>query len=103
MGKAFAQSRSLKDLRGVALAGLALLFIIGWLLFGTTGLFAWGDYSRALSARQVELAELKATEASLRNRERLLDPRHVDPDLSEELVRLNLNLLHPDDIVVPLR
>jgi cell division protein FtsB len=88
---------------GVGLAGCALALIVGWLLFGTTGLFAWGDYSRSLNARQAELTELRAELASLENRQRLLNPRAADPDLVEEMVRDQLNLLHPDDIVVPLR
>jgi cell division protein FtsB len=32
----------------------------------------------------------------------LLDPRHVDPDLADELVRRNLDLVKPDEVVVPL-
>jgi cell division protein FtsB len=103
MGISFATSRSPRDLAGLGLAGASLALIVGWLLFGTTGLFAWGDYNRALNARHVELASLQATERSLINRQRLLSPAHVDPDLSDEMVRQQLNLLHPDDIVIPLR
>lgn len=73
------------------------------MLFGPTGLFAWSDYSRALQASRAELVELRAEQARLANRQRLLDPRHVDPDLAEELVREQLNLIHPDDIVIPLK
>jgi cell division protein FtsB len=32
----------------------------------------------------------------------LLDPRHVDPDLADELVRRNLDLVKPDEVIVPL-
>ncbi len=76
--------------------------IIAWLLFGSTGLFAWNDYSRALDQRQAELVLLQERQRMLENHLRLLNPRHVDPDLAEERVRRDLNLLHPDDIVVPL-
>jgi cell division protein FtsB len=95
--------KSRESLWGVGLAGCALILIVGWLLFGTTGLFAWGDYSRSLNARQAELTELRGELASLENRQRLLNPRAADPDLVDEIVRRDLNLLHPDDIVVPLR
>ncbi len=91
------------DYRTAMLAIGALVAIGLWLLFGSTGLFAWGDYSRALGARNAELAQLRVAEAGLANRVRLLNPAHVDPDLGEELLRRDLNLLHPDDIVVPLR
>ncbi len=40
--------------------------------------------------------------AALENRQRLLNPQRVDPDLSEELIRRDLNMLHPDEIIVPL-
>lgn len=83
-------------------AGSGFCIIIAWLLFGSTGLFAWNDYSRALAHRQAELARLEQQQKLLENHLRLLNPRHVDPDLVEERVRRDLNLMHPDDIVVPL-
>lgn len=88
---------------GLGLAGCALALIVGWLLFGSTGLFAWSDYSRSLNARQSELVELRAELAALENRQRLLNPRAADPDLVDEIIQRDLNLVHPDDIVVPLR
>jgi hypothetical protein len=36
----------------------------------------------------------------LRNRVALLDPRHVDPDLAGELLRKNLNVAHPDEVIM---
>jgi cell division protein FtsB len=98
-----AVKRNVRDFRQVIAAGGALTIILAWLLFGETGLFAWNDYSRTLNARRTELSELRTEQAALVNRQRLLDPRHVDPDLADELVREEMNLLHPDDIVVPLR
>lgn len=86
----------------VPAAGFALAAILAWLLFGSTGLFAWNDYNRALEHRRAELARLEREQRVLENHLRLLNPRHVDPDLVEERIRRDLNLLHPDDIVVPL-
>ncbi len=86
----------------VPAAALVFAVIVAWLLFGSTGLFAWNDYSRALDQRRVQLVRLQAEQQVLENHLRLLDPRHVDPDLVEERIRRDLNLLHPDDIVVPL-
>lgn len=94
--------RDRRDYWPVAGATFALVVVMSWLLFGQTGIFAWNDYSRALSARKAELAELKAEQARLINHQRLLDPRRVDPDLMDEQVREELNLLHPDEIVIPL-
>ena len=36
------------------------------------------------------------------NRVSLLDPRHANPDMVDELVRRDLGVAHPDEIVVPL-
>ena len=83
-------------------AGAALIGIALWLLFGATGLFAWSDYSRALQVKRVELAQLQSEQARLENHRRLLNPNHVDPDLIDESIRRDLNLVHPDDVVMPL-
>jgi cell division protein FtsB len=32
----------------------------------------------------------------------LLDPRKADPDMAEELVRKDLGLVRPDEVIVPL-
>ena len=40
--------------------------------------------------------------AVLQNRVELLDPKHVDPDMVDELVRKELNVVHPDEVIVPL-
>jgi cell division protein FtsB len=78
----------------------ALLVIGGVALAGPSGILAWSENSRLLAERQVELAQLTARRDELRNRVDLLDPRHADPDLVGELLRKNLNVAHPDEIVV---
>jgi cell division protein FtsB len=32
----------------------------------------------------------------------LLDPRKADPDMADELVRKDLGLVRPDEVIVPL-
>ena len=103
MARAIKVNRGVKGWWHVAAAAVGFAMIVGWLLFGTTGLFAWNDYSRLLTQRRAELAELKAEQAVLVNHQRLLNPRHADPDLVEEKLREEQNLLHPDDMVVLLR
>jgi len=39
----------------------------------------------------------------MKNRVALLDPRHADPDLTGELLRSNLNVVHPDEMVMMLK
>jgi hypothetical protein len=33
----------------------------------------------------------------------LLDPRHADSDLAGELLRRNLNVVHPDEMVMLIK
>jgi len=85
-----------------ALAVLLLLLFIGYAILGPNGILAWGDYSRQLHQRQAELKMLQAQKAALANRVNLLDRRHVDPDLVDELAHRELGMLHNDEVVVPM-
>lgn len=85
---------------GQALALIALLLIGGWALAGPSGVLAWSENGQLLTKRQAELAKLTVKRDELRNRVDLLDPRKADPDLVGELLRSNLNVAHPDEIVI---
>ena len=82
---------------------VALLAIAASALLGPTGVLAWGDYRQRLEVQKVELARLQKQRDALRNRVELLDPKAVDPDLVSELVRRELNVAHPDEVIVPLK
>jgi cell division protein FtsB len=86
---------------GVAL--LALLGIAAYALLGPTGIIAWTDYRFALNQRSIELAKLEKERDALRNRQKLLARENVDPDLAGELLRRDLNVVAPDEVVVPLK
>ena len=86
-----------------ALATLIVAFFGGYALFGSNGVLAWGEYSKALEARRAELITLERERALLANRVALLNPRHANPDMVDELVRRNLGVAHPDEIIVPLQ
>ena len=83
-----------------SVALVALLILGGVVIAGPSGLLAWSDNSRILAERKTELAQLGARRDELRNRVDLLDPRHADPDLVGELLRRDLNVAHPDEIVI---
>ena len=93
-------------MRRAALPALGLLVIVnfvGYAMFGANGVLSWGDYNRLKAERAVQLADLEAERARLDHRARLLDPRNADPDLAEELVRRELGLVRPDEVVIPIR
>ena len=92
-------------MRQVAWRGVALVIIAffgGYAFFGPNGVMAWGDYRQKLDTRKQELAQLDKQRAVLANRVALLDPRHANPDLVDELVRKELGLAHPDEVIIPL-
>ena len=88
---------------GPTLAVLFVLAMLGYAIFGPTGLYAWGDYTQSLEVKKAELAKLKKREGILQNRVTLLDPNHVDPDLADEFVRKDLNVVRADEVVIPLK
>jgi cell division protein FtsB len=98
-------TRSLGLIRRVAAPALALTIVgtfAGHAIAGPNGLLAWGGYHRDLEQRKVELARLEAEKQRLRHRSALLDPKKADPDIAEELVRRDLGLVRPDEVVIPL-
>ncbi len=69
---------------------------------GPTGYTAWQAY------RQQHVRLSNAVQASdeqkvaLQRQLALLNPRAVNPDMADELVRGNLDMIRPDEVVVPL-
>jgi cell division protein FtsB len=98
-------SKSLGLIRRSAVPALALIIVgtfAGHAIAGPNGVLAWGGYHRALQERKAELAQLEAQRAQMRHRSALLDPRKADPDIADELVRKDLGLVRPDEVIVPL-
>lgn len=86
--------------QGFALAFLLILGAIA--VAGPSGILAWSENGHLLAQRQAEVARLQAERDELRNRVGLLDPRRVDPDLTGELLRRDMNVLHRDEMVMIL-
>ncbi len=95
--------KSLRSAAGPALAVVILLSGVSYLVFGPTGLYAWGEYSQQLQDRKSELAALRKDEKTLKNNVDLVDPQQTDPDMADELVRRDLNVSHPDEVIIPLK
>lgn len=79
------------------LLGLGALAVVG-----PFGILAWGEDMALLEQREAHIAALVEEQADYENLVMLLDPRNVDPDLSTELVRKNLNVVHPDEFIIEL-
>lgn len=81
---------------------MVLLAMAGLAIAGPSGLFAWSENLRLRDARETRLAKLETQLGHLRNRVELLDPARADPDLAGELVRSQMGVVHPDEVVVKL-
>jgi cell division protein FtsB len=86
-----------------ALALGVMTFFGIYAVVGSNGALAYGDYQRTLKQREAQLAALKAHQAVVANRVQLLDPTKVDPDMADELTRRQLNVVNPNEVVVPLK
>ena len=78
--------KSMSRATGPAIAVMVVLAMIGYIIFGPTGLYAWGDYGQSVEKQRVVLAELTKKQNELKNRVNLLDRRRVDPDLADEYI-----------------
>ena len=87
--------------QGIAL--FVLLVLGGMAIAGPSGLLAWGDNLRLLDQRRAEIARLSHERDELKIQVDALDPNHADPDLVGELLRKNLNVVHPDEVVITLK
>ena len=81
---------------------LAVMALLAYAVIGPSGLIALSDHKAALGQRKSELAELNEQHDRLANRVQLLDPNNIDPDLGGELIRKELGVAAPDEIVIPL-
>ena len=86
--------------QGLALAGL--LVLTGFAIAGPSGLLAWSENSAKLDQHQARIAQLTEQRDELKNRVDLLDPNAADPDLVGELLRKEMNMVHPDEVVITL-
>ena len=96
---------SLSLIRRAALPALAVLVIANFLFYaivGSNGILSWGDYRVLKAERAVELAALNEEKARLAHRAELLDPAKADPDLADEMIRSELGLIRPDEVIIPI-
>lgn len=87
--------------QGVALC--VLLLLGGLAIVGPSGLLAWGDNLRLLDQRRAQIATLTHQRDELRLQVDALNPNKADPDFVGELIRKDLNVVHPDEVVILLK
>lgn len=91
----------IKAAAGPAIALFVIVHFAGFAIFGANGLLSLAGY-RAEKARHLALlARLEAERGTLAHHAALLDPRHVDPDYADELVRRETGQIRPDEVILP--
>ena len=86
-----------------ALALIAIGFFAYNAVLGPTGVVAAKEVKAELRQEQIKLAALEKKRAEIKNRVGLLDKeRGADPDLVDELARKQLNVVRPDEVIIPL-
>ena len=82
--------------------GLTLMTFFGiYAVLGPNGMLAYGDYKRQLVKREKEYQVLDHRREVLKNRVALLNPDHANPDMVDEMTRKQLNVVHPDEVILP--
>lgn len=81
---------------------IVVCLVGGLAIAGPSGVIAWRENAQLREQRTAQLAALKERRDMLRHRVSLLHPDQADPDLVTELIRKNLNVVHPDEVVINL-
>ena len=94
------------DLARAALLPAACLGVTAYFglhaISGNTGLIAWQGYKSERTVVERQALQLATDKAALARQVDLLDPRHVDRDLADELVRRDLGVVRADEVIIAL-
>ena len=96
---------SIDLIKRAAWPAVALLIVanfLGYAIVGANGILSWGDYRRQKVEKLEQLAALNVEKGRLAHRADLLDPRRTDPDLADEMIRKELGLVRPDEVIIQL-
>jgi cell division protein FtsB len=83
--------------------GIMLTGYFGYhLVEGDRGLRAWVHLSQELRQAKEQLAAVSEKRTELQHRVAHMRADHVDPDLLESQIRKTLDVLRPDEIIIPV-
>ncbi|MBB6226059.1 FtsB family cell division protein [Polymorphobacter multimanifer] len=94
------------DLLKRAIVPAVCMLMMGYFLVaaitGPTGVLSWRGFETEKSELAEDVAARAQEKAALEKQVALLDPRGVDLDMADELVRRNLNVVKPDEVIITL-
>lgn len=79
-----------------------IVYFAGAAIVGQNGLFSLAGYRHQRAAHLETLQSLQVERDRLAHHADLLDPRHVDPDFAEEMVRKQTGQVRPDEVILPV-
>jgi cell division protein FtsB len=83
------------------LVGAALTsYFVYHTIEGDRGLRAWHEIAQQLRGAKETLATIEAERDALLHKVSGLEPSHVDPDLLDQQIRSNLDLVAPNEILI---
>jgi cell division protein FtsB len=92
--------RRARFLVGPLLGAALTSYFVYHTIEGDRGLRAWRGIAEQLHAANGALNTAQAVSDALARRVAGLDPKHVDPDLLDQQIRSNLDLVAPDEVVI---
>ena len=85
------------------LAGCLVVYFAYHLVQGERGLMAWMSLKQQIDQAEKTLVAVHTRKQTFEGRVALMRPEHIDEDMLGEQVRRLLNLVRPNEIIVPLR
>jgi len=101
----FARPQSLFLVRGAIWPAVCIALIAYFAfhaILGNSGLLSLPEYRAQQKELRVKAQYLAERRENLTHKVALLSTKGADPDLAEEMIRENLGLVRPDEVVVPL-
>jgi cell division protein FtsB len=94
--------RRARFLVGPLLGAALTSYFVYHTIEGDRGLRAWREIAQQLHAASDTLATVQAERDALAHKVAGLDPNHVDPDLLDQQIRQNLDLVSPNEVILLL-
>ncbi|MFM2042216.1 MAG: hypothetical protein RLY86_792 [Pseudomonadota bacterium] len=95
-------NRLLGQIVGPVLGVSVIAYFAYHTVHGDRGIVAWNQLQQEVAEAERVLTQVRAERGELEQRTRLLRPDSLDPDMLEERARIQLNHVHPDDLVILL-
>ncbi|MFZ2004887.1 MAG: septum formation initiator family protein [Stellaceae bacterium] len=92
--------RRARFLVGPLLGAALTSYFVYHTIEGDRGLRAWRDINQQLRIAKDQYATVEAERDALEHKVDGLNPHHVDPDLLDQQIRSQLELVSPDEVIL---